>query len=169
MTESHNPYAAPAATVDDVLAPGSGVPPLHPHVRRACVIMWWSLAIGMLGVPVSLKRQLESMGTGTSIWALAVGAAIGFVFAVAIIWWITAKLRAGRNWMRWLLNISTGIWAVSVLLLWGAGSPVVTVLLSYPLELAFSVVQWIFTIAVLVLVNTTAAREWFAEMKLHAR
>jgi hypothetical protein len=169
MTETRNPYTAPTAVVDDVRDPASNAPPLHPHVRRACLIMWWSFAIGLLSTPLTLKGELGAAGDGAGVVGTVVGLIFGFLVAFALIWWVTSKLRAGRNWMRWLVNIFTVIGILAVLLMLATGSQVIADTFSDPAQSVISALNWTLTVIELVLINTPSAREWFAEMKQHTR
>lgn len=167
MSETHNPYAAPTAAVADVQGSGSAPPPLHPHVRRATQLMWWSFGLGILSMPFELRRQ--TAGLGLDFAGMLVSGIIGLLITAGILWWFTAKLRAGRNWMRWLLNILFGISVAATPFIWQAYVDASGELLSRPAYLLSTAAQWVLNLVALVLINLGPAREWFAEMKRHAR
>lgn len=167
MTETRNPYAAPTAVVDD--APTPETLPFHPQVRRACIFMWISFVLGLLTLPGELKRQSVAAGSAAFHIGIVVGAIISLLITAGILWWITAKLRAGRNWMRWVLNILTAISIALIPLLWDNFSVAYGGLMSRPLEAAATLIQLVLNVISLVLINTPSAREWFAGMKRLAR
>lgn len=164
MTEVRNPYAAPDAAVADVAAPGV-VPPENKHVKWACIVLWCSLAITLIALPVAVKQQPEVV-SGTFGWGgtLATGI-LGAVFAALIIWWVTAKLSAGRNWMRWLVTIFYGLSTIISPFSW-ASSELAAQSFASPLIGTLTILSYITNLVTLVLVNTPSAREWFAAMKL---
>lgn len=167
MTETRNPYAAPTALVDD--APAPGIPPFHPHVRRACILLWTSFVLGLVTVPGEMKRQ-SAIGSGAVDGeafqiGMVIGAVVSLLITAGILWWITAKLRAGRNWMRWVLNILSAISLALVPLLWDTFALTYDGLTSRPLDASSTAIQLVLNIGSLVLINTPPAREWFAVMK----
>jgi hypothetical protein len=172
MSETRNPYAAPTALVDD--APAPGISPFHPHVRRACILMWATFVLGLVTLPGEVKRQSVATGGGAVggeafQTGIVVGAVISLLITAGILWWITAKLRAGRNWMRWVLNILTVVSIALIPLLWDTFSATYGELMSRPLETAFTAIQLVLNVISLALINTPSARQWFAEMKQHTR
>ncbi len=164
MTEIRNPYAAPDAVVADVAVP-TAAPPRPEHVRRACMLLWWSFAISVLGTPFGLSSQSQVPGVDIGFVAMMVTAAFSLIFAGLITWWFTAKLSAGRNWMRWLLNILFGISFVILLILLAGFREAFGNSFDQPVAALLTLAQFGLSIAALVLINTSSSREWFAAMK----
>jgi hypothetical protein len=162
MTEVRNPYAAPDAAVADVAAPGA-VGPRPAEVRRACKAMWWSFVITLVITPISQLNSPAPTGLGF-------GAGMVMVIAVIVItglftWWFTAKLSAGRNWMRWLVNILVGISLLALPLTYLGFREAFQTSFVNTLDIVASIVQFALSVYVLVLINSAPAREWFLAMK----
>ena len=164
MTEVRNPYAAPDAVVADVAVPDA-VPPENKHVKWACIVLWCSLAITLIALPVTVRQQ-PAVVSDTFGWGgtLATGI-IGAVLAALIIWWVTAKLGAGRNWMRLLVTVFYGFSTLISPFAWAA-SETAAQSFATPFIGTLTILSYITNVATLVLVNTPSAREWFAAMKL---
>lgn len=166
MSEERNPYAAPDAVVADVAIP-SDVPAEHPHVKRACIVLWASLAVTVLAVPLSLGHNGVFASLGLSGGMVA--GFIGVVLAALITWWVVAKLSAGRNWMRLLVSIIFGLSVVLTPVSWATSPELIEQSFPDVTTGALTLVQYGMTLAVLVLINTPSARGWFAAMKRSRR
>lgn len=153
--ETHqNPYAPPVAPVSD---PEPVTTVTAPHVEFACRLMWVSFAISILD---DIVKFFVSPGAIAKI-AIVIGTFIGLGIGYALLSWITRKLRAGRNWMRWLITILNVAGWLSVAVFWDFYRGVFQVLASSGLALLTFGVQMILGIAVIVLLHTPSTREWF--------
>jgi hypothetical protein len=155
-----NPYAPPRTPVaDPVIAEQIGP---CPHVERACQLLWISFAISVIARLISVF----TLTSGIASVAGLVGLSIGTVFAGLLLWWVTRKLRQGRNWMRWLYTIANVlITALSLFSIAGLVDATREMMLSmwreYPLLGVSSLAQLAFGVAALVLLHTATSREWF--------
>jgi hypothetical protein len=157
MTEQ-NPYAPPKATVEDVLASGDQIPPC-PDVERACMLFWVSFGVGTISEIFDLFRI-----TGSDHWYFAMlGFFIGCAFGFLITWWITRKLRAGRNWMRWLITIVNVASYLAILVFWDFFSLAFRAYSQNVTAAIFAGMQMLIGGAGLVLLFTRASRDWFDE------
>lgn len=164
MSEVRNPYAAPDAAVADVTA-ADAPPPENRHVKWACIILWCSLAITLVALPVALTQQ-PALSSGTiGFGGTVLTGILGAVFAVLITWWVVTKLGAGRNWMRLLVTVFYGFSAIVAPFTW-ASAETAAVSFAGPLSGTLTILGYLLNLATLVLVNTPSAREWFAAMKL---
>lgn len=172
MSEVRNPYAAPDAAVADVDVSANLPRPVQ--VTRACLLMWISLGINVITMPITQARQADALGGGIPMSSVIVGTAFGLVIGGLLVWWFTSKLSAGRNWMRVLLNILFGI---SALVLLGSIGTVASLgsmevyaaAFAGPLDVVVTAVQVVLSIAVLVLINVRPARQWFLAMRRQPR
>jgi hypothetical protein len=159
MSEA-NPYAPPRTPVaDPVIAEPIGP---CPHVERACQLLWISFAISTIGQFASVLIST----TGIESVASLVGLTIGMTIGGLLLWWVTRKLRQGRNWMRWLFTITNVLsTALSVFSLAGLVEPTREVMLSMwwdnPLLGAVTVAQLALGVVALVFLHTPTSREWF--------
>jgi hypothetical protein len=172
MSEVRNPYAAPEAAVADVAMPADA-PPRPEHVRKACMLLWVSLAVSVIGVPFNFSAQagVSGVSAGISFVALAISSAFSLGITALITWWFTAKLSAGRNWMRWLLNILIGgsFALLLLLLLGGLRETLWAMYYDQPVLGFLAMAQFGLSVGALVLINTATSREWFAAMKRRPR
>lgn len=150
-----NPYAPPTATVADH---GPGELPPNRHVEQACKLLWIGLSLQVLD---SLIELFYVEGTAAVIGVI-IGAAFGLGIASLFVWWFTTKLRAGRNWMRWLVSILNVLGWLMIPVFWKIFGPL---LLEHfkarPIAAVSAAVQFGVGIAAVVLLHTKSAREWF--------
>ena len=98
-------------------------------------------------------------------FAAEIGLVIGVLLGILITWWITTKLRAGRNWMRLLLTVLYTLGWVIRLANWDSLKRTVANLIANPIEGLIVALSWILSLCIVVLINTPSARAWFAAMK----
>jgi hypothetical protein len=155
---SPNPYAppnAPVADADDVhVAP-------CPHIELACKILWSSFALSMLD---SVLRIFQAEETIARI-AAVIGAIFGAAVSGALLYWITRKLRQGRNWMRWLFTILNLAGWLSMLVFWDFFSRVFQTMSGNWLAIISLNAQTLLGIAALVLLHTPTTRAWFRSQR----
>ena len=153
-----NPYAPPKSPVRDISASADGIAPCR-DVETACVLFWLSYGVGTLPEIINTFRL-----AGTNYWgSMVVGFLIALTIGFLVTWWITRKLRAGRNWMRWLVTI-VNVASVLVILLWwdffSAGFRVYT---QNATTAVLAGSQMLIGAGALILLHTRASREWFDE------
>lgn len=152
-----NPYAPPTAAVADLPTGGSSIEP-NKHVEQACNLLWIGLWLQVLDSVIEL---IYARG-GAELIAVIISSVFGLGFAWLIVWWFTTKLRAGRNWMRWLVSILNVLGWLMIPVFWRFFEPI---LLDHfkaqPISAVSAVVQWGVGIAVVVLLHTKSARQWF--------
>ena len=162
---THNPYSPPATRVDDLRADGP-VTGVDRDVFRACKLMWWSFGAALLAAALHFALSSDK----SSIVARAIVAAIVSALAFLLTRWTTAKLKAGRNWMRLLITLLQIGGLPLIPLFWSFYKPIL--ISQYGGNPAYAVAsgaQWILNLSAAVLINTPSARSWFATMKRGAR
>jgi len=159
MTREDNPYAPPKAlNLEPAPEPAADQ---CAHVEWACKLLWIGFGFSLLDVLVEAfyTRGSEMFGVGL------VGNVIGLVIALAIVFWFTIKLRAGRNWMRLLITILTVVGLATVTLVFifieDSASIVDAAFRQSPILAASSAVQMTLSVTEAVLINTPASRAWF--------
>jgi hypothetical protein len=156
---SHNPYTPPTSHVDDPSV-ASVDPDGDRDVLRATRLLWISFGVGILGFILEIF-QPDVAGV-----PLIIGLVFGIAIAFLITWWITAKLEAGRNWMRILLTVLMVLGVVGPLLLWDFyKTAVFAVYATNPIKAVVDLGQYALGIAAVVLLFTPRSRAWFAAMK----
>ena len=160
MESPSNPYAPPKA--QDLELPAEAPPDRCEHVEWACKLMWIGLGLSTLETLLTTFLNRDSSELAMEI----VGALIGLAIAFAIVLWFTVKLRAGRNWMRWLVTILTvlGILLIAFIARIIPQSTLAELYAASPLTVANMGIQMLLSVVEMVLINTPAARQWF-----HAR
>ena len=160
MEPPSNPYAPPKS--QDLELPPEAPSDRCKHVEWACKLMWIGLGLSTLESILTTFLNLDSSALAMEI----VGALIGLAVAFAIVFWFTVKLRAGRNWMRWLVTIITvlGILVIAFVAKIVPQSLFAQMYAASPLTLANMGIQMLLSVVEVVLINTPAARQWF-----HAR
>lgn len=159
MTE--NPYAPPTAPVADVSSQPRPTE-VHGNVVMACKLLWGSFGVSM----VALVLQLFLVPMGGSFLGALFGGAIVAAIVLGITYWFVLKLTAGRNWMRWLVTILTGIWVVT--LPFNFGNYQVAFAGRVPqlmVQAIASAIQLIVSVIIVVLINMPGARAWFQAMR----
>src|SRR5688572_2901232 len=156
---SHNPYTPPSSHVDDPSIAGAD-PDGNRDVLRATQLLWISFGVGILGF------VLEIIQPSAAGIPMVIGLVFGVAIAFLITWWITAKLKAGRNWMRILLTVLMVIGIVMPLLIWDFyKTAVFAVYATNPLKAVVDLAQYALGIIAVVLLHTPRSRAWFAAMK----
>ena len=160
---SNNPYAPPVAPVADVEA--TPVLPC-PQVELVIQLAWISFGIGAIGGVIKISGASSPLALVSNISGVAIGLAIGYM----ILRWITGKLRAGRNWMRWsytamnilsllLIPVFVGLYPKSILVHLSSDWFFVVRL----------TVATAFAIWIVALLHAPATREWFRAQHSVAR
>jgi len=156
-----NPYKPPAARVEDLPASNS-IAAIDARVARACALLWWSFGASVLGLVLREAFSSATSSAAVRVIIAVVGAVLSFLYVL----WITSKLKAGRNWMRWLFSLLEIGSLVVVALFWNYYKPTFSAFYSgNPNYAVMTAAQWILHLAAVVLINTPGARAWFAAMK----
>jgi hypothetical protein len=92
-----NPYAPPGAEVADPVLPRSSAPP---SVRNACLLIFASLALGLL----TLLPDVRLPAPDEPAVPMAVIVGLVVVFGGLTVWFAILVLR-GRNWARWAMLV----------------------------------------------------------------
>ena len=158
---THNPYAPPTAPL--AVAPAVAAPS-EPNrlVQLACVLIWCQGALAVAQQAFQARLVIKRSGVPV---AAEIGLGIGVLLGILITWWITKKLRAGRNWMRLLLTVLYTLGWVTRLANWDSLKRTVANLIANPIEGLIVALSWILSLCIVVLINTPNARAWFAAMK----
>lgn len=154
-----NPYAPPTAEVADVAnldAPTT----IDRYVSRACQLMWWSFGIGAI-LQIWTFAQLMR----TSVPAAILGAVFGLGIGFGVTWWVAAKLKAGRNWMRLLMTTLAVLGLLCIPLFPDVYRRTFTLYLANPPQAIAALVQWPISLLTIVFINMPSARAWFRDMK----
>jgi multisubunit Na+/H+ antiporter MnhF subunit len=155
-----NPYAPPKAPVSDVVEPRP--PSAPPHVQTACQLMWISLALqaldGVIGL-FSSPGLTTMIAVFVSVFFVLIGLGIGYL----ILRWITGKLLAGRNWMRWLITVLNALSWLSVAFFWDFYKIVLAPTFASPVSAVSFLVQSALGIAAIVLLHTAQSRDFFRD------
>src|SRR5262245_38495693 len=160
---SHNPYTPPSSHVDDYSAAVDADG--NRDVLLACKLIWASFAAGLVIQALTLLR-LFSSGQSIMIVAGLIGLAIGVGIGVLINWWVTSKLKRGRNWMRILLTVLAAIGLLVPLFFWNFYKTQVFPMYSgNTLALVLSGLQLAIWLVALGMLHTARSRKWFAAMK----
>jgi len=159
MQPADNPYSPPKALVQDV----TPETPAHrnAHVELACVLMWVSLGLSTLDTSWTVIDNRDS----PFIYRILFETLLGFGIGLLLILWFTWKLRAGRNWMRILINVLSVIGLIATAVVFVALDMSAAVL-SYmfqirPIQTTLMFLQLTMSVAEVVLINTPTARAWF--------
>ena len=172
---THNPYAPPGSPTLDTPAAGESAGP-PPQIARACTLLRCAWGVTQLGLVVTAPTIMTGADpTGADpIGAFVVGFFSVLLLGSAITYWVTNKLRAGRNWMRLLVTFWCALNLASLVIAmikWSGPRRVLARLT----ELQGSggawatLTQFALILAAVVLVNTPSARAWFARMKARAQ
>jgi hypothetical protein len=154
MEAQPNPYAPPEAPVADF----DPVPPGPcSHVELACRLLWISFGVSLLDTVVKIIRAPSLFAGIIGIVAALIGIGIGYV----ILSWITRKLRAGRNWMRWLYTVVNVLSWLSIPYFWNFYREAFRTMSGNWLAILSMFVSTVVGIAVLVLLHTHVTRDWF--------
>lgn len=124
--------------------------------------MWWAFGAAVIGAAFRVSFSSQT----SLLIARLIGAAIGGGIAFFWTYWVTTKLRAGRNWMRLLITVTQVAGIAALALFWSFYKPLLVNL--YSSNAAYAVataIQWTLNLAAIALINTPAARSWFAAMK----
>jgi len=156
MEAQPNPYAPPRAPVADHLE-GAPVGPC-PHVELACRLLWISFGISLLNNLVRIVFAPSGARMAVLIIGTLFGAGIGYL----ILSWATRKLRAGRNWMRWLYTILNVLSWLLIAALWSVYHAVYSQMPISGFVILTTSVSTLISVAVVVLLFTRRSREWFA-------
>jgi hypothetical protein len=91
---------------------------------------------------------------------------IGLAVAFLITWWVTAKLKRGRNWMRILITVLMILGVAGPLLFWDFYKTIVVAQYAgQPIKGIFDLAQYALSIVAVLLLYTARSRAWFAAMK----
>jgi hypothetical protein len=154
---TRNPYAPPRAAIETASGSTGGTPP-NRDVERACKLFWASFAVRAIADVFAFFR----VGDSTPWFSLAIGFLIGLAVAYLFTWWITSKLRAGRNWMRWFITILNIASIPAIVIFWDFFAPIYRDITQSVTAAIFGVLEVILDLAGLALLFTRTSREWFA-------
>jgi hypothetical protein len=156
---SHNPYTPPTSHVDDPSLT-SADPDGNRDVLRSTVLIWISFGLGVIGF------IMEMFNVGGSQVPVVASLAVGLAIAFLITWWVTAKLKAGRNWMRILITVLMILGVAGPLFFWEFyKTAIVTQYADQPIKGVFDLAQYALSIVAVLLLYTARSRSWFAAMK----
>lgn len=156
-----NRYSPPQAPVADFEKPADTAIPRA--VENACVLLWLVLAFAVVRTGIKLwmptfPDYLYSFDSRLVVAAIFMG------LAALVTYWFTWKLRARRNWMRWLLTVLTGLGCIFVALDWRTYMFLFSTALASPHEIVSDVirlVQCLANITAVVMLNIARSRDWF--------
>jgi hypothetical protein len=153
---SHNPYTPPTSHVDDPSVV-SADPDGNRDVLRSTLLIWISFGLGVIGF---FLEMFNNVGSEVPVlFSLAIALAIAFL----ITWWVTAKLKRGRNWMRILITVLVVLAVAGPLLFWE--TLVVAEYAGQPIKGVFDLAQYALSIIAVLLLYTARSRAWFTAMK----
>ncbi len=156
---SHNPYTPPTSHVDDPSVAAAD-PDGNRDVLRSTLLIWISFGLGVIGF------FLEMFNIVGSQVPVLISLAIGLAVAFLITWWVTAKLKRGRNWMRILITVLMVLGVVGPLLFWDFYKTIVVAQYAgQPIKGVFDLAQYALSIIAVLLLYTARSRAWFAAMK----
>ncbi len=154
-----NPYAPPSATTAETA--NNAVAP-NREVLTACKLLWVSMGLSLVSSASQLLRQLS----GAPVIGRPLGTVIGIAVGFAITWWFVSKLKAGRNWMRLFLTITTVLGYVCVPIFWKFYSAsVFPMYAANPIAAGVALLQIVPNTWAVVLLNVPRSRAWFAAAK----
>lgn len=157
MTEK--PDVLAAAPVGDI---DIGPREVSRDVLNACKLCWASYGLSAVGDASKLLSSVSASRKFGAVVALLIGAALTV--------WIVTKLKAGRNWMRLLMTIGTVLGYLAIPVLWNDYvTKVFPLYANKPIEAGVLVLQILPNIGLVILLNTTHSRAWFARMKRDRR
>lgn len=154
MQTQPNPYAPPEAPVAD---PDDAPTGPCPHVELACRLIWISFVISLLVDVVHVVRAPSGIARVSAIVGTLMGAAVG----LGLLFWVTIKLRAGRNWMRWVYTTFNVLSWLSIPLFWSFFGRYFQALKGDWFAIVSVLGQSIVGIVSVVLLHTSASRAWF--------
>jgi hypothetical protein len=144
-----NPYAPPNAPVGD--APREAVS-RNNAVWNACSLIWVSFGISVFTALLNVKDRDPGAGVGGLVVACLIGGAITY--------WLVSKLKAARNWARWLITVLTLAGDCAIPLFWNVYARIYA---GHPLKVMVFSVNVALNIVIIVLLNSSSARTWFAQ------
>ncbi len=150
MTE--NPYAPPRAAVADPEPAFEG--PCR-DVELACKLLWAGFLLDVLGQIIDLLRLHDG-----SIPMVRFFIACGIKALLTC--WVTSRLLAGRNWMRWLIAIMNALAILATVWLAYSAMHVLLPYAANPIAATFLVLETITGLAALVLLFTPASQRFFS-------
>jgi len=159
-TPPDTPYAPPAASVSDPVAPAG---PRPRSIRAAVSCLWVSAGIVAVAAVFAFVPMLTLFRTGAVPLAALAVTAVTIAVSLALLVLVAVKLNAGRGWVRWLYLALYALGLVMIL----------ATLLSAPevyasrgaLSMANEVAQFLLQTAALVLMFVRPSREWLAAQK----
>ncbi len=168
MEPQDNRYAPPKAL--ELELPPEAPADRCEHVEWACKLMWIGFGVSILSSLLVLVTHAMPH-PGIQLFMELVGTAIG----LAILYWVTTKLRAGRNWMRLLITIVNvvGIAILAIGLVWLLSTEFGKGFLSgffgaAPVQSVSMLLQYVLGTTEAVLINTPSSRAWFQAKKYSA-
>lgn len=151
-----NPYAPPTTRVAD---PKEIERAPCPHIELGIRILWFSIGLAFVDGLLEIFRTDSAEGRVGGFIGVIIGTAIG----ILILAWVARKLRAGRNWMRWLItSINVVVW-LAMFVFWDFYRGIFAALYQQPVALVIFIVQSLLGLAFLVLLHTPTTRAWFAD------
>jgi hypothetical protein len=153
--DARNPYAPPNSEVADAPSAPAYIPS---SVLRACTLIWVGYGLLIVTWTLLLMRNNGALPRA----ALALGILVGAIVALLIVRWVTSRLRAGRNWMRLLYTAIFLLGAAWAIFSPGLLARTFSFYAPFPLLVVIPIFRWLLSAGAAVLLNTHAARSWFA-------
>jgi hypothetical protein len=152
------PHDLHAPPVTPVVNLAEGRPLANRDVWNACRLIWASVVIAFVQDVFAIARE----PSGAAIVGAVIGALIGGALVVFILLWITAKLKARRNWMRLLVTYGAIAGYLSVPILWQFyGHSVFSYYANNTVALIVDSSRTVLSLCAIVFLNTRSSRAWF--------
>jgi hypothetical protein len=119
--------------------------------------MWISLGLTLIDNILKVIREPSTAGK----IGIAIGSCVGFALAWLLLNWMTRKLRAGRNWMRWLITTLALLGWASIGVFWDFFRAAYLVILRDPITMLSLGLQTLLGLVVIALLHTPTSRAWF--------
>ncbi len=169
MPPQDNRYAPPRT--QELELPADGTPDRCEHVEWTRRVIWGGVGVSLLASLLMFVTKPDEYAKAMDwVWEL-----IGLGIGLAIAWWFTNKLGAGRNWMRLLITILN---SVALALVGGAFAIMLPtasandlfgeMFKTAPIETGSMMVQMLLIAVEIVLLNTPSSRAWFKAKKYSA-
>ena len=167
MALQDNRYAPPKA-LELELAPEAPMGPCI-HVEWARKLIWAGFGVSVLSSTLLILTNHDPRSRGPLWFSAVLGLGIGF----PLMFWVTTRLRAGRNWMRLLVTIFSGIGiamvalSLAMLLATEYGRSFLSGFIGVaPIPSLSMLLHTLLGVPEVILLNTSRSRAWFAAKKI---